>query len=175
MGCLAARSAAFATKGYFANQRNRRGRQVGRVLASRYEEVVVDRLFDGKTQLTKALQPLVEAAEVTLNLDAAKRASTIVRLDAGGGSLDDVNWLLQRGYHVHGKDYSAQRSKLLAQSVTHWFDDPQRPDRQIGWVTSPALDYVRRFAALPCVLAKRTDNGPEAFCSRPSRLAMYCN
>ena len=35
--------AAFATKGYFAKQRNRRGRQLGRVLASRYQEVVVDR------------------------------------------------------------------------------------------------------------------------------------
>src|SRR6266581_1900209 len=39
--------AAFASKGYFAKQRNRRGRQLGRVLATRYEEVVVDRLFDG--------------------------------------------------------------------------------------------------------------------------------
>ena len=47
--------AAFATKGYFAKQRNRRGRQLGRVLASRYGEIVVDRLFDGKTQLTRAL------------------------------------------------------------------------------------------------------------------------
>jgi hypothetical protein len=39
--------AALATKGYFANERNRRGRQLGRVLASLYDEVVVDRLFDG--------------------------------------------------------------------------------------------------------------------------------
>src|SRR5207247_4734352 len=38
--------AAFATKGYFAKQRNRRGRQLGCVLASRYGEIVVDRLFD---------------------------------------------------------------------------------------------------------------------------------
>ena len=30
------------------------------MLASRYEEVVVDQLFDGTTQLTKALQPLME-------------------------------------------------------------------------------------------------------------------
>ena len=37
--------AAFATKGYFAKQRNRRGRQLGRVLASHYGEIVVDRLF----------------------------------------------------------------------------------------------------------------------------------
>jgi hypothetical protein len=39
------------------------------VLATPYEEVVVDRLFDGKTQLNKALQPLMEAAEQTLALD----------------------------------------------------------------------------------------------------------
>src|SRR5260370_3913695 len=48
--------AALATKGYFANQRNRRGRQLGRVVASRYGEVVTEPLFDCKTQLTKALQ-----------------------------------------------------------------------------------------------------------------------
>src|SRR5438046_7675054 len=86
--------AAFASKGYVAKQRNRRGRQLGRVLASRYEEVVVDRLFDGTTQLSKALQPLMEAAERTLELDERKRGQTLVRVDAGGGSVDDVNWLL---------------------------------------------------------------------------------
>ncbi len=86
--------AAFATKGYFAKQRNRRGRQLGRVLASHYAEIVVDRLFEGRTQLTRALQPLMQAAEKTLRLDQAKRARTIVRVDSGGGSLDDVNWLL---------------------------------------------------------------------------------
>ena len=56
-------------KAAFAKQRNRRGRQLGRVLASRYEEVVVDRLFEGTTQLAKALQPLMQAAEQTLGLD----------------------------------------------------------------------------------------------------------
>src|SRR5438552_12803355 len=100
--------AAFATKGHFAKQRNRRGRQLGRVLASRYGEVVVDRLFEGKTQLTKALQPLLEAAETTLQLDESKRARTIVRLDAAGGSLHDGNWLLSRGYLLQGKDYSGK-------------------------------------------------------------------
>ncbi len=64
--------AAFARKGYFAKQRNRRGRQWGRVLATHYEEVVVDRLFDGKTSLPKALQPLMEAAEQILELDELK-------------------------------------------------------------------------------------------------------
>ncbi len=135
--------AAFATKGYFAKQRNRRGRQLGRVVASRYDEVVVDRLFAGTAQLTTALQPLVLAAEQTLELDPAKRARTILRVDAGGGSLADVNWALRRGYQVHAKDYSTQRATALAASVTAWVDDPRTPGRQVGWVTLPPTEYAR--------------------------------
>src|SRR5713226_6793040 len=135
--------AAFATKGYESSQRNRRGRQLGRVLASRYGEIVVDRLFEGKTQLTRALQPLILAAEETLQLDEEKRSRTIVRVDAGGGSLHDVNWLLSRGYQVHGKDYSGQQAKRLASTVEHWFTDPHQPERQFGWVTEASTAYVR--------------------------------
>jgi hypothetical protein len=135
--------AAFATKGYFAKQRNRRGRQLGRVLATRSGEVVVDRLYSGNTQLTKALVPLMEAAEVTLELDAAKRARTIVRIDAGGGSLDDVNWLLERGFKVHGKYYSGRQARALAKSVLTWIDDPHLPERQMGWVTEAPTAYCR--------------------------------
>src|SRR5436190_1494550 len=72
-GLPCGKKAALASKGYFAKQRNRRGRQVGRVLATRYDEVVVDQLFSGTTQLSTALQPLVTAAAQTLDLDAAKR------------------------------------------------------------------------------------------------------
>ncbi len=136
--------AAFATKGYFAKQRNRRGRQLGRVLASLYGEVVVDELFDGKTQLNKALQPLIEQAEAVLQLDESKRARTIIRLDSGGGSLDDVNYLLSRGYQVHCKDYSGTHARKLAESVQQWFDDPNQPERQFGWVTKAPDAYVRK-------------------------------
>ena len=115
--------------GYFAKQRNRRGRQLGRVLASHYGEIVVDRLFEGKTQLTRALQPLMQAAERTWHLDARKRSRTIVRVDAGGGSLHDVNGLLSRGYQVHGKDYSGQQAKRLASTVEHWFTDQEQPEQ----------------------------------------------
>ena len=151
--------AAFASKGYFAGERNRRGRQLGRVTASRYGEIVVDRLFDGKTQLFGALQPLMIAAETTLQLqnDAVKRSQTVVRIDRGGGSLDDVNWLLQRGYRVHTKDCSAARSKQLAESVTQWVDDPQHPGRQVGWIQQPPTEYVSfvRRIAVRC----RKNNG----------------
>jgi hypothetical protein len=149
--------AALATKGYFARACNRRGRQLGRVVASRYGEVVIDRLFDGKTQLTKALQPLLLAAEQTLDLDESKRRRTIARVDAGGGSLDDVNWILAQGYQVHTKDYSGKSATKLAKSVQQWFEDPHIPGREIGLVTEPALCYVRPVARI--AVRYRKENG----------------
>ena len=139
-GMPCGKKAALATAGYFAKQRNRPGRQLGRVLATRYHEIVVDRLFDGKTQLVTALLPLILAAEQTLALDAAKRERTLVRIDAGAGSVSDINWLLLRGYHVLAKDYSTKRATHLAAQVTDWVPDPHDPLRQIGGGPVPADD-----------------------------------
>jgi hypothetical protein len=137
------KKAKFASKGYFAKQRNRRGRQAGYVIGSWYEEIVVERLFAGKTQLNCALQPLLEAAEEVLELDEGKRQRTIVRLDSGGGSVGEINWLLGRGYQMHGKDYSGTRAKTLAESVCQWITDPADSRRQMGWVTAEADLYCR--------------------------------
>jgi hypothetical protein len=49
-----------------------------------------------------------------MSANASARGS---RNDAGGGSVEDVNWLLERGYQVHCKDYSTSRAQRLAQSV----------------------------------------------------------
>jgi len=137
------KKAKFASKGYFAKQRNRRGRQIGYVIGTWYEEILVERLFAGKTQLNIALRPLIEAAETILELDEAKRKRTIVRIDSGGGSVEDINWLLGKDYQVHGKDYSGVRAKTLAESVTKWVTDPNDHGRQMGWVTTEADLYCR--------------------------------
>lgn len=137
------KKAKFASKGYFAKQRNRRGRQEGYVIGTWYEEILVERLFAGKTQLNTALQPLLEAAEQVLELDKCKRQRTIVRVDSGGGSVEEINWLLARDYQVHAKDYSGVRAKTLAESVRQWIDDPADSNRQMGWVSLPAELYCR--------------------------------
>lgn len=151
------RKAALASKGYFAKQRNRRGRQEGYLIATWYEEIVVERIYEGTTQLNRALRPLVEAAESCLELDEAKRQRTILRVDSGGGSVEDINWALERGYRVHIKDYSGSRAAQLAKSVVRWFNDPADPARQFGWVLAEASAYVRpvRRIAVRC----RKDNG----------------
>lgn len=147
--------AAFASPGYFARVRNRRGRQLGRVVSSHYDEVVVDQVFGGTSQLVTALPLLVVAAEHTLELDRAKRAQAIVRIDAGGGSLSDLNWLLRRSYQVHAKDYSSTRSARLAASVVRWVDDPRIEGRQIGYVTIEATEYIRPVVRVAVRCRKR--------------------
>jgi len=137
------KKAKFASKGYFAKQRNRRGRQEAYVIGTWYEEIIVERLFAGKIQLNTALRPMLEAAEQVLELDEPKRPRTIVRIDSGGGSVGEINWLLGRGYQVHGKDYSGVRAKVLAESVGEWIPDPADLSRQMGWVSLPADLYCR--------------------------------
>jgi len=141
--------AAFATPGYFSRQRNRRGRQAGYVLATRYEEVVVQQVFSGNESLTKALRPLVEAAESVLELDDAKRRRTILRIDAGGGTVEHINWLLEQGYQLHCKDYSGHRAENGHQcpGVVHRPQGPQPP----VWVGySPYRRDIRPSGAPDC-------------------------
>jgi hypothetical protein len=125
------------TKGYFAKSKNRRGRQLGRVLATRYDEIVVDRLYPGKRQLDHSVQELVTAAENTLELSENKRKRTILRMDGGGGDDDNLNWALNRDYLLLVKIKSWRRALKLAQTVTTWFADSKVSDREIGWVEEP--------------------------------------
>jgi hypothetical protein len=121
------------SKGYFGKLHHHFGCQIGRVLASQYEEIVVERLYDGNVQLISRFQELVLEAQKRLDLSAAKRARTILHLDAGAGSVDNINWALEQGYHYHGKSYGYV-SQALFESVEKWITDPKQPQREVGWV-----------------------------------------
>lgn len=126
--------------GYFNTRRNRRGRQLGRVLATDYDEMVVDRLYDGRRQLERATPTLIEMAEGVLSAlaqDEKARENTLIRIDAGGGTDANIDHVLQRGYHILTKVHHWQRAHKLALSVVEWVDDPKVQGRQVGWVTQP--------------------------------------
>lgn len=142
-GRVCGKSAEDATKGYFSDQKGATGRQEGRVYASLYEETVSVRLFTGNTTTAAAVQPLLADAQEALNLTPQQRARTIVRIDAGGGTLDEINACLSAGYQFHGKDFSTPRAKRLAASVQTWYDDPSQPGRKVGLVTLAPTEYVR--------------------------------
>lgn len=136
-GMPAGRQGEGVSKGYFAKQPNRRGRQLGRVLATRYAEIVVDRLYDGKRQLHRSLQALLTTTEDVLELTENKRKLTIVRIDGGGGEDEDINWVLSREYYLLVQGKSWRRAEKLVASVTVWYPDPKVRDREVGWITEP--------------------------------------
>ncbi len=136
-GLPAGRLGEGVTKGYFAGRKSCRGRQLGRVVTAAYDELIVDRLYEGKHQLEHSLPQLVEMAETALNLGENQRTRTILRVDAGGGSETNINWMLTRGYFLVIKIHNWQRVMKLSESVTDWYPDPSVPNRQVGWVTRP--------------------------------------
>lgn len=154
-GLPCGKSAEEAKKGYLSGYGVRRGRQMGRVMAPAYDEVVVDRLYPGNLQLHDTLPHLVEALERTLGLDEARRRRTVLRIDAGGGSMNGINWLLRRGYHVHSKDISTKRAAHYALSVREWVTDPTHPGRELGWAIVKAGDYARPVRRLALRWRKR--------------------
>ena len=169
-GLPCSKRAELSAKGYFSTKGIRYGRQLGRVIATHYQEIVTDRLYGGGVQLAKALRQLVTLAEHTLGLNEYRRSRTILRIDAGGGSIDEVNWLLARGYQLHGKDISARRAEAWAYTVRQWYYDPQHPGRQVGWAepqTTP--DYVRPVRRLVIRWHKR--NGQTSYGMLISTLA----
>ena len=144
-----------AVKGYLSGYGIRRGRQMGRVMAPAHDEIVVDRLYPGNLQLRDTLPHLVEALESTLELDEARRRRTVLRIDAGGGSMNGINWLLKRGYHVHCKDISSKRAAHYALSVREWVRDPRHEGRELGWAVVKSGDFARPVRRLALRWRKR--------------------
>ncbi|MFN8482685.1 MAG: transposase [Anaerolineae bacterium] len=131
------RRAAQASTGYFVGQRGAYGRQHGRALAAAYDEVIVERLYVGNIHLAAVMRHLLEDVENVLPLTPHQHSRVIVRMDAAGGRVDDIAWLLARGYHVHLKLYSWHHAAALAQSVRVWRTSPLHPKRQVGLVHRP--------------------------------------
>ncbi|HEY6072295.1 MAG TPA: transposase, partial [Anaerolineales bacterium] len=128
-------------KGYFSYHRGRRGRQIARVCASEYNEMLVDRLYSGKRQLEASVLDLAAEVEPILKLNEpgaeSLRKQVIYRLDAGGGTTRIIEGLLARDYAVLTKMHSWRGVQKLLESVPHWIADPKVPQRSIGWVTQP--------------------------------------
>jgi hypothetical protein len=148
-------------KGYFGRDEIRHVRQLGRVIAAEYEEVVVDKLYKGNVQLMTAECSLVCVAGEELELDEAKRKRTIIRMDACGGSVDEVNWLLGNDYQLYCKDYSSICAKTLTATVTEWVSDPHTPRRELGWVNYPGDDYIQPVRCL--VVRWKKKNGQTCY------------
>lgn len=129
-----------------------RTRQLGRVLATHYDEMLVEQLAAGTQQLGALLHDLIHQTEELLDLDPNRRQRTLIRVDSGGGDEADVNWLLGRGYLILLKMAGSSRAAKLARQIppSAWLSDPRQPHRQLAWLpsgivyTAPTQQVVER-------------------------------
>lgn len=148
------RRAQGATRGYFAHHRQARGRQLGRVYAGTYDEILYEQLYPGNRQLQHVQQELICQAQRVLDWGEQERSQVVLRLDGGGSAEPNLNWILEQGYRVLTKITNYRRCARLAASVETWFADPTRPDRQLGWVGQP-YPYARSTRQLAVGYADR--------------------
>jgi hypothetical protein len=141
-GMIAGKTAEGSEKGYFSGERNGRGRQVGRVYASQYDEIVKEQLYSGKVQLEASLLELVKMAENVLDSDENRRKRTIIRVDGGGGTDKNIDQLLLNGYWLLIKVKNWQRTQKLVKTVRVWHSLPELPGHDVGWVETPHA-YVK--------------------------------
>jgi len=96
-------------------------------------------VFPGNRHTVRCLRPAVEGAENALELSAKQRKRTVWRIDGGGGSDDQLRWLLDRDYHLMVKGSSNRRAEALARQVRRW------DAYQNAWLgeVEPPVDYGR--------------------------------
>jgi hypothetical protein len=142
-GLLASKHAEGSQKGYFARQPGKWGRQLCRVIATSYREIVGQTLVPGNTLSQITLKPAIQHAQQRLQLSDEHHHRTLLRWDAGFGTDTNINWMLTNNYHILGKMYAHTRVAKLARSVTHWVPTPSSPGREFGLIPLPHR-YARK-------------------------------
>jgi hypothetical protein len=87
----------------------------------------------------EALMPAVMNTEEFLGLTPEQRYRIVWRTDGGFGSDANLQWLIQRGYHIMAKGYSWKRAAAWARRVRDWVEvEPGR--RWLAWAPAQ-LDF----------------------------------
>jgi hypothetical protein len=134
----ASKRAEGSTKGYFSGQRNTYGRQLVRVGATDYREIIASLLCPGSQTSLESLRPAVLTLERVLYLDPTRRRHTLLRLDGGFGSDNNLAWVLSRRYQLIAKGFSGKRAAAYARRVRRWMEI--RPGER--WVASSPVQIV---------------------------------
>lgn len=161
-GLLASKHAEESTKGYFADHRGHTGRQLCRLIATDYQEIVMQALVPGNTVSQVMLRPALQEAQEILTLSDSMRRQTLLRWDAGFGTDGNINWMLSRQYQILGKVFSSKRVHKLAKSVTEWVKTAAGSGREYGVVTTPHR-YARKTRQLIVRTPKRSPAGTWAY------------
>jgi hypothetical protein len=121
-----------ASPGYFADcPKGTSGRQLFRFSAADYNEIIHEQTFPGNTGSSNLanFMRVLEATFAVLGLEPNQKGQVLLRLDAGYGTADILNYLIKEGYQFVVKLYSSSRAIKLCSTVKKWLPDPKQPLR----------------------------------------------
>lgn len=118
-----------ATKGYFAGCKpGTTGRQLYRVNASQYDELVYQQVCPGNVGSAQlaVFKQVLQAAWDILKLSARDKSQVLIRLDSGYGTTEIINYLWAEGYQFVVKLFATSRARKLGRAVASqdWHSDP---------------------------------------------------
>ena len=135
-----------AAKGYFAGTKpGTTGRQLYRVSASQYDEIVYQKVCPGNigsAQLS-VFKEVVAASWQVLKLSDTAKSQVLIRLDSGYGTSEIINYLLSEGYQFVTKMFATLRAKKLDRAVSEaaWHSDPCHQGRSASVLTAEAASF----------------------------------
>ena len=128
-----------AEKGYFAGFKGgTTGRQLYRVSASQYDEIVYQKVCPGNigsAQLA-VFKQVIEASWQVLKLSAMSKGQVLIRLDSGYGTTEIINYLYTEGYQFVTKLFATSRAGKLGRAVAAdgWQEDLCHTGRSCTWL-----------------------------------------
>jgi len=89
-------------------------------------------IYPGNLTSLEAMIPAILTTEEFLYIAPDQRSRIVWRLDGGFGSDTNLQWLIERGYHVVAKGFSWKRARAWADRVNNWTEiHPGR--RWVAW------------------------------------------
>jgi hypothetical protein len=104
-GLRASKKAELSTKRYFSGSRNTTGRRLVRVSAPSYGEIIFSKLHPGNTNSCQVLKQTINEVERGPWMLPHKRHTTLIRLDGGFGTDENIEWLCSCGHQFVVKGY----------------------------------------------------------------------
>ena len=156
-----------ASKGYFAGaKRGTTGRQLVRVSASQYDEIVYQKVYPGNTgsaDLDLIKTALLATLEI-LDLSSDQTAQLLLRLDGGFGTTAIIEYILEQGYQFVLKLHSGTRSKKWDEAVAEadWCQDDTNNENGRRWgsclsVANPYANPLQHKVWLIGVRCQKSD------------------
>jgi hypothetical protein len=127
-----------------------------RIAATQYDESISSLLYPGNILSQQVLRDAIWKFEQVMQITWQHRPQTLVRLDGGFGTDDNLGWLLQQGYQLCAKGFSGKRAGAWGRDIQDWLE--LSPGNRWAAVSPHQLTFCQPTRTI--AVRWRTEDGP---------------